>query len=87
MLSGDSRSDPRFMMLIADMVLSWDPEFKKHLDYYQHHRLEFRRDAAYAWKKLIELGCPEGLLTEERNAKAICACEGRQRCAGCRMSY
>ena len=51
------------MMLISDMVLYWDASYKRHIDYYDSHRLEFRRDAAAAWKKLIELGC-KGLQTE-----------------------
>jgi hypothetical protein len=32
--------------------------------WYDCHRNEFRRDAARAWKKLIELGC-DGLLAPE----------------------
>lgn len=52
------------MLLISDMVLLWDPEYKQHLLYYEHHRQEFIRDAADVWKKLTELGC-DGLLTPE----------------------
>ena len=46
-----------FMMLISDMVLLWDDDFREHLLYYDRHRREFRKDAAAAWKKLTELGC------------------------------
>lgn len=42
-------------------VRYWDDEYRGHVQYYDRHRLEFRRDAAQAWKKLIELGC-EGML-------------------------
>ena len=53
-----------FMMLPTDMALWWDKDYRKHVEFYDIHRLEFRRDAAIAWKKLTELGC-EGILTEE----------------------
>ena len=56
------RGDP-FMMLVADMCLWWDPDYKQHVVYYDRHRREFRNDAAAAWSKLIELGC-EGLVPE-----------------------
>jgi len=58
-----SRMDP-FMMLITDMCLVWDPEYKKSVLAYDSDREAFREDAAVAWKKLIELGC-DGILTEE----------------------
>ena len=51
------------MMLISDMALWWDKEFRKHVQYYDRHRREFKRDAAVAWVKLTELGC-EGLVPE-----------------------
>ena len=57
-------SEP-FMMLISDMALVWDTEFHRHLMWYDQHRVEFRMDAADAWKKLTELGCEEGQLMEE----------------------
>ena len=53
-----------FMMLPSDMALWWDEDYREHVQYYDRHRLEFRRDSALAWKKLTELGC-EGLLIEE----------------------
>eukprot|EP00750_Incisomonas_marina_P030753 INCI765.1.p1 GENE.INCI765.1~~INCI765.1.p1 ORF type:complete len:532 (+),score=92.99 INCI765.1:205-1800(+) len=78
--------NPSFMMLIVDMALYWDKDYRKHVEYYQRHRLEFRRDAAHAWKKLTELGCPAGLLTLERNAVPMCSCAGRTPCLKCRPS-
>jgi len=57
------RGEP-FMMLVSDMCLYWDDEYRGHAQYYDRRRLEFRRDAAQAWRKLIELGC-EGILTPE----------------------
>jgi hypothetical protein len=41
-----------------------DPEYKKCVLAYDSDRDAFRRDAADAWKKLIELGC-DGILCEE----------------------
>ena len=35
----------------------WDEEYRKHVQYYDRRRLEFRRDSAVVWQKLIELGC------------------------------
>lgn len=67
MFGGDGTD---FMMLPVDMALSWDPEYRNHIEYYDRRRLEFRRDAARAWKKLTELGC-EGLLTPEENAPEL----------------
>ena len=46
------------------MCLLWDRAYRSHLQHYDRHRLEFRQDAAAAWKKLTELGC-EGLLVAE----------------------
>jgi len=54
-----------FMMLPTDMALWWDKDYREHVKYYDSHRLEFRRDAAIAWKKLTELGC-RGILSEEK---------------------
>lgn len=58
-----------FMMLPSDMVLTWDPDFRQHLDFYEMHRRHFKRDAAAVFQKLVELGC-EGL-TPERGAAAM----------------
>ena len=54
-----------WMMLVSDMALQWDPEYSRHLHYYDRNRVAFKQDAAAAWKKLTELGC-EGLLVPER---------------------
>ena len=62
---GGSDRNPPFMMLAVDMCLGWDPEYRKHVDWYDCHRNEFRRDAALGFKKLTELGC-DGLLTPEK---------------------
>ena len=62
---GGSDSDPPFMMLPVDMALSWDPEFKKHVAWYDRHRNEYRRDAAALWKRLVELGCEDLPLSPE----------------------
>jgi cytochrome c peroxidase len=59
--------DP-FMMLPTDMALWWDENYREHVVYYDTHRLEFRRDAAIAWKKLTELGCDE-MLQEEHGVE------------------
>jgi len=67
---GGSTSNPPFMMLPVDMSLSWDPTYKKHVSWYDRHRLEFRSDAAKLWKRLVELGCDD-MLTPERNAPAL----------------
>lgn len=56
-----------FMMLVADMALLWDPEYRRHVQHYDRHRRAFRDDAAKAWKKLTELGC--GDLAEEAARK------------------
>jgi len=60
----DTGNGRHIMMLISDMCLIWDPEYKKYLGMYGRDRKTFRFDAIAAWKKLTELGC-DGLLTEE----------------------
>ena len=82
---GGSDDDPGFMMLAVDMALDWDPTYRKHREWYNRHRLEFRRDAARAWKKLTELGC-EGMLVREKGAVPLCSCQGRTPCENCRSS-
>jgi len=52
-----------FMMLPVDMCLFWDEAYYQHVLFYDRHRRDFAKDAAKAWKRLIELGCPP--LTEE----------------------
>lgn len=53
------------MLLISDMVLLWDLDFKQHLQWYDQHRQEFISDAGDVWKKLTELGCGDLLTPEE----------------------
>lgn len=60
----DTGNGRHIMMLIADMCLTWDPEYRRHLGRYRQDRDAFRAEAVAAWKKLTELGC-EGLLVEE----------------------
>ena len=47
-----------FMMLPSDMALWWCPKYQEHVKFYDANRIQFRKDAAAAWKKLTELGCP-----------------------------
>ena len=54
-----------FMMLPSDMALVADPSYSSLLSAYDEDRLAFKRDAAVAFKKLMELGCPQGLLKPE----------------------
>ena len=46
------------MMLLSDMVLLWDADFKKHLVVYAEDEELLRQDFAAAFKRLTELGCP-----------------------------
>lgn len=52
----DTGMGRHIMMLISDMCLMWDPEYKRHLHSYHHDRKTFRSDAIAVWKKLTELG-------------------------------
>eukprot|EP00040_Diaphanoeca_grandis_P023920 m.130796 g.130796 ORF g.130796 m.130796 type:complete len:386 (+) comp29501_c1_seq1:185-1342(+) len=54
-----------WMMLLTDMALWWDPEYKKHVRFYDQHRAEFKADACVLWKRLTELGCDRVGLVEE----------------------
>merc|ERR1719416_183208 len=60
----DTGNGRHIMMLVADMCLTWDPVYKRHLRRYRQDRVVFRTEAVAAWKKLTELGC-DGLLVEE----------------------
>lgn len=46
------------MMLVSDMVLLWDPEYKKHLEVYAEDEEALKNDFGEAFKKLTELGVP-----------------------------
>jgi len=60
----DTARGRHIMLLISDMCLTWDPEYRQHLHRYNQDRGAFSLDAVAAWKKLTELGC-DGLLVEE----------------------
>jgi len=49
---------PNQMMLVSDMVLAWDPEFRKVLEEYAEDEEKLGADFGAAFKKLTELGCP-----------------------------
>lgn len=46
------------MMLITDMVMLWDPEFRKVLQEYADDEEVLRKDFGVSFKRLTELGCP-----------------------------
>ena len=48
---------PNQMMLLTDMVLVWDDEFKKTLEVYAEDEGKLAEDFGKAFKKLTELGC------------------------------
>lgn len=45
------------MMLVSDMVLKWDPVFRKQLDVYLKDEHQLKADFGKAYKRLTELGC------------------------------
>ncbi len=49
---------PNQMMLISDMVLAWDDEFRKVVEEYAADEAMLSREFGAAFKKLTELGCP-----------------------------
>lgn len=62
----------RWMMLITDMALYWDKEYKQWIQYYDRRRKEFKKEACLAWRKLTELGC-DGCLTAESTPLPVAA--------------
>ena len=52
---------PNQMMLLSDMVLVWDADFRQHLEVYAEDEETLSKDFGEAFKKLTELGC-EGVL-------------------------
>ena len=48
---------PNQMMLVSDMVLAWDPEFRKTLEVYAEDEEKLKVEFGVAFKKLTELGC------------------------------
>jgi catalase (peroxidase I) len=55
----------RWMMLITDMALAWDANYRKHIQFYDRNRQAFHEDSAAAWTKLTENGCKDIGLVEE----------------------
>ena len=49
---------PNQMMLVSDMVLAWDPDFRKVLQEYADDEELLKVEFGAAFKKLTELGCP-----------------------------
>ena len=54
-----------FMMLVSDMALLWDEDYRQILMHYNRHRRAFKQDCQLAWIKLIENGVPSELLQNE----------------------
>jgi len=48
---------PNQMMLVSDMVLAWDPEYRKVIEEYAENEEALTSDFGAAFKKLTELGC------------------------------
>lgn len=46
------------MMLVSDMVLLWDTEFRQHLEVFAEDEELLKKEFGEAFKKLTELGCP-----------------------------
>lgn len=55
--TGAPGDDANQMMLISDMILAWDPNFRTHLELYARDEGRLHTDFAAAFKKLTELGC------------------------------
>ena len=53
--------DANQMMLLSDMVLVWDENFRAVLEEYAEDEELMARDFAVAFKKLTELGCEKVL--------------------------
>ena len=45
------------MMLVSDMVLAWDEEFRIHLELFAEDEELLSSEFGAAFKKLTELGC------------------------------
>ena len=54
---GKISDDANQMMLVSDMILAWDPNFRVHLEAYAADESRLRNDFGNAFKKLTELGC------------------------------
>ena len=49
--------EPNQMMLVSDMILAWDPNFRSHLELYAADESLLKDHFGKAFKKLTELGC------------------------------
>jgi len=45
------------MMLLSDMILLWDPNFRGYLEMYAANENRLKADFGAAFQKLTELGC------------------------------
>jgi len=48
---------PNQMILLSDMILAWDADFRVHLEAYAEDEARLKSDFGAAFKKLTELGC------------------------------
>eukprot|EP00574_Skeletonema_japonicum_P004635 CAMPEP_0201723520 /NCGR_PEP_ID=MMETSP0593-20130828/7558_1 /ASSEMBLY_ACC=CAM_ASM_000672 /TAXON_ID=267983 /ORGANISM="Skeletonema japonicum, Strain CCMP2506" /LENGTH=441 /DNA_ID=CAMNT_0048214645 /DNA_START=27 /DNA_END=1352 /DNA_ORIENTATION=+ len=54
---GVSGDDPNQMMLLSDMILAWDPDFRPILEMYAEDEEKLKVEFGAAFKTLTELGC------------------------------
>jgi len=54
---GVTGDDPNQMMLLSDMILAWDPDFRPILEMYAEDEDKLKVDFGAAFKRLTELGC------------------------------
>jgi len=54
----DDWENEQQMMLVADMILLWDDEFRPHLEAFAADSDLLKKEFGEAFKKLTELGCP-----------------------------
>mmetsp|Transcript_28722 Transcript_28722/g.85850 ORF Transcript_28722/g.85850 Transcript_28722/m.85850 type:complete len:157 (-) Transcript_28722:245-715(-) len=69
---GTGGDDANQMMLLSDMALAWDPDFRVHLEAFAADEAMLAREFGAAFKKLTELGC-EGVLQPEVAAGGLAA--------------
>jgi len=75
------------MMLVSDMVLLWDSEFRKHLQAYAESEELLRNDFAEAFQRLTELGCPwsndQGLVEGSKSCASVAVSTSGGLSGGC----
>lgn len=54
---GKIDDEPNQMMLLSDMILAWDQDFRWFLEVYANDEDKLKNDFGAAFKKLTELGC------------------------------